>query len=162
EGEAVSRRLLIAIAALALLAAAPVAAAKPKQPQPPVEVRIGHVSLSAPTPTGGAALLVPVHYPIHFSGRVLPLTVQLRRPGGDVVGSWVLHERIGAGLLRAGERRRRFTFVHRVALTPALARQVRAGLEARVKAGGTIDVNEDGRPELSSRDETTLRPLVAP
>jgi len=80
-----------------------------------------------------------------------------------VVRSWVLHERIGAGLLRIGEQRRRFTFVHRVGLTQALARQVRGGLEVKVMAGGMLDVNEDGKPEMTSRDETApMPPLLAP
>jgi lysophospholipase L1-like esterase len=149
--------VLTALAAVALLLAAAAAGAKP---QPPAKVEIGHVTLSAPTPQGGAALLVPVHYPIHFSGRVMPLTVQLREPGGRAVRSWVLHERVSAGLLRTGERRRQFTFVHRVGLTPALARQVRGGLEVKVKAGGTLDVNEDGKPELTSRDETAAQPAL--
>ena len=153
-------RRLLALAALALLVAAPAAAAKPGLP---AKVQIGHVTISAPTPQGGAALLVPVHYPIHFSGRVMPLTVQLLEPRGRVVRSWVLHERIGAGLLRIGEQRRRFTFVHRVGLTQALARQVRGGLEVKVMAGGMLDVNEDGKPEMTSRDQTApLRPLLAP
>ncbi|HYC80626.1 MAG TPA: SGNH/GDSL hydrolase family protein [Solirubrobacterales bacterium] len=156
------KRALAALAVVAMLLAAPLAGAKP-QPRPPAKVQIGHVSLSAPTLPGGAALLVPVHYPIHFSGRVMPLTVQLRQPGGRVTESWVLHERIGAGLLRIGERRRRFTFVHRVGLTPALARQVREGLEVKVMAGGKLDVNEDGKPEMVSRDQTTpARPLLRP
>ncbi|MGD9734327.1 MAG: SGNH/GDSL hydrolase family protein [Solirubrobacterales bacterium] len=156
--------LLGALAAVALLAAAP-AGAKPRHPhhRPPARVQIGHVTLSAPTAQGGAALLVPVHYPIHFSGRVMPLTVRLRQPGSRAVASFVLHERVGAGLLRIGERRRRFTFVHRVGLTPALARQVRGGLRVEVKAGGILDVNEDGRPELVSRDQTAPAPaLLAP
>ena len=155
------RRLLaLVVAALTLVLPATVAGAKPR---PPAEVQIGHVTLSAPTPQGSAALLVPVHYPIHFSGRVMPLTVELREPGGGLARSWVLHERVGAGLLRIGERRRRFTFVHRVGLGPALARRVREGLAVRVMAGGALDVNEDGRPEITSRDETApTAALVAP
>lgn len=148
---------------LALLAAAPAEAQQKHHREPQAQVAIGHVTLSAPTPAGGGALLVPVHYPIQYSGRLMPLTVELRRPGGGLVRSWTLHERIGGGLLRIGDRRRRFTFVHRVGLTPALTRQVRDGLAVRVKAGGPLDVNEDGVPELSSSDRSPpLQPLLAP
>jgi lysophospholipase L1-like esterase len=157
-------RLALALAALAVtaLVLAPSAGARP-HPKPPAKVQIGRVTLSAPTQAGGAALLVPVRYPIQFSGRLMPLTVELRQASGRVVRSWVLHERIGAGLLRVGDRRRRFTFVHRVGLTPALAREVRGGLRVRVEAGGDLDVNEDGRPEISSRDQTLpLVPLLSP
>jgi lysophospholipase L1-like esterase len=156
--------LALALGTLALLLAAPAAGAQPaRHPRPPAEVRIGHVTLSAPTPAGGAALLVPVHYPIQFSGRVVPLSVKLSEPGGGVVKSLLLHERIGAGLVRIGDRRRRFTFVHRVGLTPAQAREVRGGLEVSVRAGAAVDVNEDGVPELTRRDRTApLAPLQAP
>ncbi len=156
--------LLFALAALALLAVAPAAGARPaRHPKPPAKVEVGHVTLSAPAAQGGAALLVPVHYPIQFSGRVVPLGVKLSEPGGRVVKSLLLHERVGAGLVRAGDRRRRFTFIHRVGLTPAQAREVRDGLEVRVRAGGDLDVNEDGVPELSSRDATKpLTPLSTP
>lgn len=161
------RRLALLLAALALLAVVPGAVAKPghhpPQAKPPARVQIGHVTLSAPTRTGGAALLVPVHYPIQYSGRVMPLRLKLSEPGGRLVRSLVLHERVGAGLVRIGDRRRRFTFVHRVGLTPALAREVRGGLEVAVRAGGALDVNEDGVPELSSSDRTPpLAPLQAP
>ncbi|HEY2715935.1 MAG TPA: SGNH/GDSL hydrolase family protein [Solirubrobacterales bacterium] len=155
----------LALGVLALLLAAPGAGAQTaRQPRPPAQLRIGHVTLSAPTPAGGAALLVPVHYPIQYSGRVVPLSVRFSEPGGRFVGSLVLHERIGAGLVRIGDRRRRFTFVHRVGLSPALARALRGGgLEVRIRAGGGLDVNEDGVPELTRRDQTpVLAPLQAP
>jgi lysophospholipase L1-like esterase len=155
--------VLFAALALALLLAAPASGAQPNHHRKPAKVQIGHITLSAPTLYGGAALLVPVHYPIQFSGRVMPLRVQLSEPSGRVVKSWLLHERIGAERLRTPEPRRRFTFVHRVGLTPALARAVRGGLEVRVRAGGALDVNEDGVPELSSSDRTApLAPLLAP
>jgi lysophospholipase L1-like esterase len=155
---------VLALTALAPLAAAPAAGAQTaRHPRPPAEVQIGHVTLSAPTLAGGAALLVPVHYPIQLSGRVVPLSVKLSEAGGRVVESLLLHERIGAGLVRIGDRRRRFTFVHRVGLSPAQTREVRGGLEVQVRAGGALDVNEDGVPELTRRDQTPpLAPLQAP
>ncbi len=156
------RRWVALAAALALLVAAPSAGAAPKQ-QRPARVEIGHVALSAPKPAGGGALLIPVHYPIAFSGRVVPLRVQLSRPDGGRVKSWVLHERVGADRLRTPEPRRRFTFVHRVDLKPGMTRAVRGGLEVRVHAGGPLDVNEDGVPELRSSDQTTpAAPLLTP
>jgi len=155
--------IALAIAALVLLIAAPGAGARAAHHQKPAKVEIGHISLSAPTLYGGAALLVPVHYPIQYSGRLMPLGVKLTEPGGGPVDSFVLHERIGADRLRTPERRRRFTFVHRVGLTPELARAVRGGLEVKVRAGGALDVNEDGVPEFSSSDQTApLAPLLAP
>lgn len=162
RGRKSERVWLAGAVALALLVAAPVAGAAPEQRRP-AQVEIGHVTLSAPTPSGGAALLIPVHYPIAFSGRVVPLRVRLGRPSGGTVKSWVLHERVGAERLRTPEPRRRFTFVHRVDLKPALARQVRGGLTVRVRAGGALDVNEDGLPELRSSDQTTpVAPLLTP
>jgi lysophospholipase L1-like esterase len=158
-----ARAAAVLLGAALLLLAATGAAAQPHHRKPPATVAIGHVTLSAPTLSGGAALLVPVRYPIQYSGRVTALSVSLREPGGRLVRSWVLHERIGAGLVRVADRRRRFTFVHRVGLTPALTRQIRGGLEVEVKAGGALDVNEDGTPELTSRDRTPpLLPLIAP
>jgi lysophospholipase L1-like esterase len=159
-------RLAFALAALALLLFAAGAGAKPKpihKRRPPAQVAIGHVTLSAPTAAGTAALLIPVHYPIQFSGRVVPLRVRLVGAGGHTVRSWVLHERIGAERLRTPEARRRFTFVHRVGLTAALARAVRDGAQVEVRAGGALDVNEDGVPELTSRDRTApALALLAP
>lgn len=167
NGERVLLGILAAALALAALAT-PAAAAKPKPHphphhfEPPAKVQIGHVTLSAPTPYG-AALLVPVHYPIQFSGRVMPLRITFARPDGRRVESRLLHERIGAERLRAPERRRRFTFVHRVDLRPSLVRAVRGGLEVRVRAGGALVVDEDGVPELASSDQTApLAPLLAP
>jgi len=66
--------LLLAALALALLVVAAAAGARPNHHPKPAKVQIGHVTLSAPTLYDGAALLVPVHYPIQFSGRVMPLT----------------------------------------------------------------------------------------
>lgn len=150
---------VVLVLALALALAAGASA----RPRPPAKVRIGRVTLSAPTAAGGAALLIPVRYPIQYSGRVMPLRVKLTAPGGAVLESLVLHERIGAGLLRVGERRRRFTFVHRVGLTPAQARSVRGGAEVAVRAGGPLDVNEDGKPEMSTSDRApALAPLLGP
>jgi hypothetical protein len=158
---------LVALVLAALLALAPAAGAKPQLHlvAPPARVTVGRVALSTPTTgAGGAALLAPVHYPVIFSGRLATLKVALTRPGGGVVKSWTLHERVGAGLLRTADRRRSFTFVHRVGLKPAEAEEVRAGsLLVQVTAGGAVDVNGDGVPELrSSARSAPLAALTGP
>jgi lysophospholipase L1-like esterase len=140
-------------------AGAPPTHAHPPKHLKPARVAVGHVTLSAPTRAGGAALLIPVHYPIAYSGRVVPLRVTLG-PGGAALKTWLLHERVAAERLRAPELRRRFTFVHRLGLRPSLARAVRDGLAVRVRAGGVLDVNEDGVPELLSRDRSGPRPAL--
>ncbi|HEY1853986.1 MAG TPA: hypothetical protein VGG40_05305 [Solirubrobacterales bacterium] len=150
--------LALALAAAALLVGAAGVGAAPR-PRPPAQVRIGHLTVSAPTRGGGAALLVPVHYPIEFSGRLVRLRVAADR-GHRLVHYWSIPVRVGAGLLRTGDRRRSFTFVHRVDLDSGLARGVRSGrLRVHAEAGGNVDVNEDGVPELSSHDRTA--PLLA-
>jgi lysophospholipase L1-like esterase len=148
----VSRRvILISLALLGMLAAAPLAEARPLPAAPPADVEVGQVGIG--TGAGGVTfLLVPVHYPIQYAGRVVETRVRLLDAGGPVARSWVLHERLGSGRVRRPERRRRFTFVHRIGLTPALAAQLASGLSVRVFAGGALDVNGDGNPEMSSRD----------
>jgi lysophospholipase L1-like esterase len=153
-----------ALAGLALLLAASSATAQPlHKRRPPAKVAIGHVTLSAPTAKGTASLLIPVHYPIAFSGRTVTLKVAVDH-GGSAVHYWSVPVRVGAGLLRTGDRRHSFTFVHRVGLDRGLTRGVRSGrLRVHVEAGGNVDVNEDGVPELHSRDRTPpLRALLSP
>lgn len=151
------RTIVMSLALLGMLAAAPLAAAKPLPVAPPAQVEVGRVGIG--TGAGGVTfLLVPVHYPIEYAGRVVETRVRLLDAGGSLAKSWVLHERLGSGRALSPERRRRFTFVHRIGLTPELATQLASGLSARVSAGGPLDVNGDGDPEMVSRD-SVLQPL---
>jgi lysophospholipase L1-like esterase len=91
------------------------------------QVEVGKARLTMPA-RGPATLLVPVRYPIQFSGRLLELSVSLRQPGRGPLRTWVLHERANSGALRLPERRRAFTFVHRIGLGGKPTRLVREGL----------------------------------
>ncbi|HEX2391548.1 MAG TPA: SGNH/GDSL hydrolase family protein [Solirubrobacterales bacterium] len=117
---------------------------------PPPDVEVGRAELASPD-QGPAALLIPVRYPIQLAGRLVETRVRLIG-GGRTVQAWTLHERLGAGRRQLPERRRSFTFVHRIGLRPSLARRLRAGLGVRVTALGRLDANGDGKPELSSSD----------
>ena len=120
------------------------------------------------TPARGTpVLLVPVRYPIQLRGRLLELSVTLRPPGWRALRPLTLHERANAGALRLPERRRAFTFVHRIGLSPGRAAPVRNWLRAGggapfrvgIGANGTADIDGDGRPDLGSGDrETQLLP----
>ncbi len=150
---------LALIAALAALLALPaLAAAKPKPAKAPdltpAKVQVGRVALSAPHRDGSASLLVPVHYPSQYAGRLVALRVALVE-GGRTVRSFVLHERPSSGAARLVETRRSFTFVHRLGLQPGLAARVRSGLAVEVGAGGPVDVNGDGKPDFGSSDRAT-------
>jgi lysophospholipase L1-like esterase len=146
--------LLVLLGALALAAGA---AAKPPQVEPPAQVEVGHPGIGT-SASGIAFLLIPVRYPLQYAGRVAETRVTLLAADGSVAQAWILHERLGSGRVRRPDRRRQFTFVHRVGVTPALASQLRAGLSVRVSAGGPLDVDGDGVPEMSSRD-SALRSL---
>jgi GDSL-like Lipase/Acylhydrolase family len=139
----------LACAALACLGGvlAPAAAAAGK----PATVEVGKVRLAVPV-AGSGALLVPVRYPIEFAGRPVSLNVSLLHPNGETARSWNLRVRASSGALRQPERRRGFTFVHRVDLDPELTQLVRYGAGVRVVTGDRFDVNGDGVAELSSRD----------
>jgi lysophospholipase L1-like esterase len=113
---------------------------------------------------GRSALLAPVRYPIQLLGQPLELRLILRRPGrGGAIRGWRLHARANGGDLRLPERRRRFTFVHRIGLGPRLTRQLELGLGAgrhagrgrpivQVDAAAVLDLNRDGVAELDSSD----------
>jgi lysophospholipase L1-like esterase len=142
--------LACAVLACALGGAANPAAAAPLSASPGVEV--GHVALAAPD-HGPAALLIPVRYPMQLAGHVVETRVRLLG-GGETVQAWTLHERLSAGGRHVPERRHGFTFVHRIGLRPSLARRLRAGLGVEVAALGRLDANGDGKPELSSSDQS--------
>jgi lysophospholipase L1-like esterase len=125
-------------------------------------VQIGHVSLGK-TADGYPSILVPVTYPIQLVGHVEPLTVTLRNRAGDRIYHRGVRVRLSAGGLRRPERRRRFTFVHRIDLRDLAAGQLQPGLRATVRAGGRLDANADGDPEMNGADRSAQPlPLVSP
>jgi lysophospholipase L1-like esterase len=146
---------------LALGTAAPANARPAKNVTPPAKVAVGHPTIGI-SANGLASILVPVHYPIELSGRVGELRVALIDARGRTVRSWVLHERLSSGKARLPDRRRRFTFVHRVGLNAGLSRVLRQSAMVRVVGSGKLDVDEDGNPELSSRDVSLSRPILGP
>jgi lysophospholipase L1-like esterase len=156
-----TRLVLASLAALLALAAAAPAAAKPAKVVSPVKVAVDHpvVGTSA---NGLDSILVPVHYPIELKGRLAELRVALIGRDGGTIRSWVLHERLNGGRERLPDRRRRFTFVHRVGLSASLSRRLRQGAVVRVVGSGKLDIEEDGKPELRSRDLFTGKPLAGP
>ncbi|HVW48418.1 MAG TPA: SGNH/GDSL hydrolase family protein [Solirubrobacterales bacterium] len=160
------RGLLGALAVLLLAAGPAGAASKPhKTIHPPAKVRVGRVAF-ARTPSGQAALLVAVRYPIEAAGREMKGSVRLTIPGHGTWGARVA-ARVSAGALRRPDRRRRFVFVHEVdpprPVGEALRRAMREGraVKARVHVDGRIDVDGDGVPELSS-EATAIRTLRPP
>ncbi|HSS43358.1 MAG TPA: SGNH/GDSL hydrolase family protein [Solirubrobacterales bacterium] len=148
------------VALLALAAAAP-AGAKPAKAAPPAKVAVGHPTIGI-TANGLASILVPVHYPIELKGRLAELRVALIGARGKRIRSWVLHERLNGGKARLPDRRRSFTFVHRVGLRADLSRRLRQGAMVRVVGSGEVDVDEDGRPEMSSHDVSLGKPVMGP
>ena len=128
----------VALACLWGLLLAPTAAADEV-----AAVEVGKVRLALPA-GGSGALLVPVRYPIELAGRPVSLDVSLLRPGGGSARSWSLRVRPSSGPLRQPERRRGFTFVHRVDLDPQLTQRAHRGAGVRVLARGRIDVGGGG------------------
>jgi lysophospholipase L1-like esterase len=143
-------RLLLPLALCLLLSVAAPAGAKVKVR---AKVEIGRVSL-ARTADGYPSILVPVTYPIQMVGHVEPLTVTLRARGGDRLYHRGVRVRLSAGGLRRPERRRRFTFVHRIDLEGRSAVRLQPGLRVRVWAGARLDANADGTPEMDATDRT--------
>jgi lysophospholipase L1-like esterase len=154
------KRLAMLALALAMLTCAAGAGAKPVPVGPPAEVEIGRPGIG--TAANSASLLLPIRYPIQYAGRVVEWRVELLAADGSTIHAWTLHERLDSGPARRPDRRRRFTFVHRVGLTPGLAAHLGGGLSVWVFAGGPLDVNGDGVPELTSRDSALRRLPKAP
>lgn len=144
------RLSILALALLGALAIATSAAAKPAPIGPPAQVEVGTAGVGT-DPGGGTFLLVPVRYPLQFAGRVVTIRARLISARGSTMHVFIEHERLSSGRIRRPDRRHRFTFVHRIALTPGLASRLGRGLSVRVFAGGPLDVNDDGAPEMSSR-----------
>jgi lysophospholipase L1-like esterase len=152
----VTRRVISIALALPLLLAA-TASARPAPAKPPSRVQIGHASLGR-TVDGRPSILVPVTYPIQLAGRTTPLEVRLRDRNGKRIFRRKIRVRLSAGKPRSPERRRRFTFVHRIDLLDVPAVPIGAGMEVMVRAKGRVDVDNDGTPEIGSND-TSAQPL---
>jgi lysophospholipase L1-like esterase len=148
-----TKRSLLAALLLTLFGLTAVGSATAKQVpvKPPPKVAVGKAEVGAAT-HGLRAILVPVHYPIQMAGRMAELRVSLLTGKGSRIRTWVLHERLSSGHERTPEKRRRFTFVHRVGLGSTLSPRLREGLRLRVRAEGTVDIEGDGRRELGSSD----------
>jgi lysophospholipase L1-like esterase len=136
----------------------PAAAAGRPLPAKPAKVQIGRVTLGV-SPGGQAAILVPVTYPIQLNGRKAPLDIALSRPQGEN-RHWKARVRLSAGRLRKPERRRRFTFVHRMTLWGMSPAEVDRGLRVRVTTPAPLDANRDGVTEAGSQDRS-VQPLSA-
>jgi lysophospholipase L1-like esterase len=146
---------------LTLAVAAPANARPAKHLAPAAKVAVGQAAIGT-SADGLASILVPVHYPIELSGRVGELRVALIGARGETIHSWVLHERLSAGKAQLPDRRRSFTFVHRVGLDADLSRRLRESASVRIVGSGKVDVDEDGTPEMNSRDVSLGKPLAGP
>ena len=145
---------------------APNVAARPAAGKAAEKVQVGSPAIGTAA-NGLASILAPVRYPIQLAGRVVETRVALVDSRGRRIRSWVLHERLGGGKVRRPDRRRAFTFVHKVGLgdrleglDAGLSRWLRQGARVRVAAIGSLDVDEDGKPELRSADVATGKPLT--
>lgn len=147
-------RLLALVCLIGLVLAPSAGAAEPK-------VEVGRVGLAIPV-KGRGALLVPVRYPIQLVGQRLELRVSLRRPGRGTIDSWISRTHANGGPLRLPERRRSFSFVHRIDLSRRTTRRIGHGLRPRpiavVNASAALDLNRDGQADLSAGD-TERQPL---
>jgi lysophospholipase L1-like esterase len=149
-----SRLALLALPALLALTPATAANARPLPVKPPPEVAIGKVGLSTPV-DGRGSILIPVRYPIQLAGRRTRLTVSLFSGHGRRIHSRQLDVRLSSGHARRPEKRRRFTYVHRIDLDRAATRLVRRGARVRVAARGLLDADRHGKAEYRSRDTSS-------
>lgn len=145
--------VILLLAAGTLVAASASARPAPVEPSPPV--RIGHVVLGASV-DGHAVVLVPVTYPIQLVGHKEAMKIALLDSSGKTVAARTAHIRLSGGKLRRPERRRSFTFVHRLDLFAQQAFE--AGMRVRARVRGLLDANGDGKPELQSGD-SAAQPL---
>jgi hypothetical protein len=119
--------LVLALAAIAGLTAVAPATAKPPR------VDVGRAALGT-SADGHAVVLVPVRYSIQLAGRKVPLTIALLDRDGSRIATRKARVRLSAGKLRSPERRRHFTFVHRLDLRSQQAEILERGLRVRVHA----------------------------
>lgn len=143
-------RLLALACLVSLLLLAPAAAARE-----PAPVEVGRVGLAAPV-DGRGALLVPVRYPIQLVGQRVELRLSLRRPGRGTIDAWISRAHANGGPLQVPERRRWFSFVHRIDLSRRTTRRLRRGVSPRpivvVNASEALDLNRDGKADLDAGD----------
>jgi lysophospholipase L1-like esterase len=126
------------------------AAAKPTA----ARAEVGRVTLT-PSRHGRSSILVEVSYPIALVGHQLRLEVLLLTKRAEPKPKFIVtHALASGGEMRAPERRRRFTFVHRIDLNRAQTREAKDGFVA-VFASGRLDANGDGKPELTSLARTS-------
>ncbi len=147
-------RCILPLALLLLFAPPASAGARPVRIQPPPRVQIGHAVLGHAA-DGAPSILVPVTYPIQLAGRMAPLEVTLLDRAGNLAFSRKVRVRLSAGARRRPERRRRFSFVHRVDLLDRPAVQLEQGIRVLVRTRSRLDVDADGTPELASHDDAT-------
>lgn len=156
-----TRRAAIAAFVLLLGAAAP-ADAKPVTLKPPPQVQIGHALLGR-TVGGDPSVLIPVTYPIEFAGRTMQLEVTVWSRDKRIIYSTYARARLSPGKRRLPERRRRFTFVHRLDLLDRPPVQLQRDMTLTVRAEGRLDVNKDGIPEMNGDDRAAQPlPLTSP
>ena len=150
-----SRNVLSLIAIVLFLVVAASAEARPVSIKPPAAVEIGQVR-AASAPAGRSSLLIPIHYPIELSGRVVMTRVRIFEPGHGTLGTWVLHDRLSSGRRHRPEKRRGFTFVHRLDLRGSLP----GDLRVRVLAPALADINGDGIGDVGGVD-AGMQPVAA-
>jgi lysophospholipase L1-like esterase len=139
-------RRTFAIVCLLGLLAAPVAAAD----SAPTEVRLGRV-VATPPVDGRSSLLVSARYPIELTGHRVRLHVSVFR-GIPGIEDQVVRPLLSAGPQRSPERRRGFSFVHRIDLSRALTAELGKGALMMVEASAALDANSDGKAKLHSKD----------
>jgi lysophospholipase L1-like esterase len=132
-------------------------AARPVVVKPPPPVRIGHASLGTAA-DGHAVALVPVTYPIQLAGHRVPVQISVLDSASKPIESRQARILLSAGRLRRPERRRSFTFVHRLDLWGQQPQDLQGGVRVRVQVRGRLDVNDDGKPELQSGN-SSAQPL---
>jgi lysophospholipase L1-like esterase len=151
-----STRLCLAFICLAAAALVPAAASAKS---PPAKPQIGRVALGSAA-DGRPAVLIPVSYPIQMGGRKAPLAVTVLNAAGERVARSARRVYLSAGKLRRPERRRRFTFVHRLDLRSQV---VQAGMRVRVMVRGgessqTLALDPGGKALCSTVEATRTRP----
>lgn len=116
----------------------------------PARVRLGRVTVTPPV-DGRSSLLVSAGYPIEMAGHRLSLSASIFR-GASGFQSARLRPLANAGPPRLPDRRRRFTFVHRIPLSRGTTEALSHSALLMAKATSSLDVNGDGKPELLSGD----------
>lgn len=134
---------------------------------PPAGVKVGRVELVRRSDSK-LALLIAVRYPIQAAGRRLRLGLHIQmKPGTVPLAEGVAH-RLSAGPPRKPERRRTFTFVHKLDLKPRIAKALteawREGAKpsVTVEAQDGIDIDGDGKADIDHKGVPRLRLRLPP